>query len=116
MGMTTYIIGREPDPDSPRIVISDQTVSRRHATLCEEADGTFVICDTGSTSGTFLKTNGGWRRIMQANVRLGDSIRLGGVNTTIKELLDGAVIRPEEESLLRVERNPETGEIVKRRK
>ncbi|MFI8520654.1 FHA domain-containing protein [Streptomyces sp. NPDC085481] len=44
-------IGRAPDND---LVVDDLTVSRRHAELRAEADGTYVIHDLGSHNGTFL--------------------------------------------------------------
>ena len=50
--MKTYKIGRNPDND---IVIQDDTrlVSRYHAVLKVQDNGTMTICDT-STNGTFL--------------------------------------------------------------
>ena len=50
--MNTYKIGRNPDND---IVIQDDTrlVSRYHAVLKVQDNGTMTICDT-STNGTYI--------------------------------------------------------------
>ncbi|HZH11715.1 MAG TPA: FHA domain-containing protein [Microvirga sp.] len=111
--MATYIIGREPDPDKPRIVIEDRTVSRKHGTL-SASGGAYILSDSNSTGGTFIREPGGWRRITSASVLPDDEIRLGMFVTTIQELLQRAVRTPTALTRQRVERDPETGEIVKK--
>ncbi|MEA2126851.1 MAG: hypothetical protein QOI80_3633 [Solirubrobacteraceae bacterium] len=54
------------------LVLTDDTVSRRHATLVRDGDA-IVITDLGSTNGT--RING--RRVTQAELRPGDRIELG---------------------------------------
>jgi FHA domain/Domain of unknown function (DUF1707) len=55
------------------LVLADDTVSRRHAEL-RIADGCWLLRDLGSSNGTWV--NG--RRVMEAEVRPGDVIHLGG--------------------------------------
>jgi FHA domain/Domain of unknown function (DUF1707) len=55
------------------LVLADDTVSRRHAELRIE-DGCWLLRDLGSSNGTWV--NG--RRVMEAEVRPGDLIHLGG--------------------------------------
>jgi hypothetical protein len=56
-----------------QLVLADDTVSRRHAELRIE-DGRWLLRDLGSSNGTWV--NG--RRVMEAEVRPGDLIQLGG--------------------------------------
>ncbi|MDN3293226.1 FHA domain-containing protein [Streptomyces ficellus] len=63
-------IGRSPDND---LVVDDLTVSRRHAELLAEPDGTYWIHDLGSHNGTFL--NG--RPITRARVTADDIVGIG---------------------------------------
>jgi hypothetical protein len=44
-------IGREP---SNRVAIASERVSRRHAVIREEPDGSFLLVDLGSSNGTYL--------------------------------------------------------------
>ena len=63
-------IGREPGCDC---VVSDMTVSRRHAELRPRGGG-WVLADLGSTNGTRLN---GWRLTGEAAVRPGDEVAFG---------------------------------------
>jgi hypothetical protein len=56
-----------------QLVLADDTVSRRHAELRVE-DGRWLLRDLGSSNGTWV--NG--RRVMEAEVRPGDVLHLGG--------------------------------------
>ena len=56
-----------------QLVLADHTVSRRHAELFTE-DGRWLLRDLDSSNGTWL--NG--RRIVEAEVRPGDVLHLGG--------------------------------------
>jgi hypothetical protein len=56
-----------------QLVLADDTVSRRHAELFVE-EGRWLLRDLGSSNGTYL--NG--RRIVEAEVRPGDVVHLGG--------------------------------------
>jgi pSer/pThr/pTyr-binding forkhead associated (FHA) protein len=56
-----------------QLVLTHDTVSRRHAELRIQ-DGCWLLRDLGSSNGTWV--NG--RRVMEAEVRPGDLIHLGG--------------------------------------
>lgn len=106
-----YLIGREPDPTQPRIVIEDKTVSRTHGSISVLGHGKYIIEDLTSANGTYVREKGGWRRVERANVGGEDEIRLGSYITTVRALLERAVHSAER---VKIERNPETGEIVKK--
>ena len=69
-------IGRRPDSD---IQIDDLTVSGRHAVIRREASpymeglSELILCDLGSTNGTFV--NG--QAVTEHRLRGGDEIRIG---------------------------------------
>jgi pSer/pThr/pTyr-binding forkhead associated (FHA) protein len=58
-----------------QLVLTDDTVSRRHAALVVR-DGAWRIVDLGSSNGTWV--NG--RRVVEAEVRPGDDVRLGAAS------------------------------------
>jgi pSer/pThr/pTyr-binding forkhead associated (FHA) protein len=66
----TLVLGRSR---SCELVFADDTVSRRHAELTT-ADGRWILRDLGSSNGTWI--NG--RRVVEAEVRSGDVVHLGG--------------------------------------
>ena len=55
------------------LVLADDTVSRRHAELFLDG-GRWILRDLGSSNGTWV--NG--RRVVEAEVRPGDEVHLGG--------------------------------------
>ncbi len=110
MALTTYLVGRSRDCD---IVIDDVTVSRRHAELSLGESGHFVITDLESSGGTHLRAASGWRPVRRAQVALNDRIRLGACETTVQDLL-GRLGAKSAAPRKRLERDPETGEIVTR--
>jgi hypothetical protein len=64
------VIGRS---SACQLVLADDTVSRRHAELRIEG-GRWLLRDLGSSNGTWV--NG--RRVVEAEVRAGDTLHLGG--------------------------------------
>ena len=70
-GTGELTLGRSP---RSQIVLTDDTVSRRHALLRRREDRGYVV-DLGSSNGTWL----GERRVYDAGVRPGDELRLGQV-------------------------------------
>ena len=117
--MTTFAIGREPDLGTPHIRIEHKSVSRKHATLAEQGAGAYLLTDVGSSHGTFLQTDKGWRRITGCMVGLNDKVRFGKVITGIGDLLSRAETSAELPGApvsITIERNPTTGEIIKTKK
>lgn len=70
---TRLTIGRE---SKNNISLPDINASRTHAELCQNAQGTWVITDLGSTNGTFV--NG--RAVASAALTPGDRITVGLTN------------------------------------
>ena len=64
-------VGRNPDSG---ICLEDPQVSRRHATISQTADGTFVR-DLGSGNGTYVNE----RRVIECRLAAGDIVRIGTV-------------------------------------
>jgi FHA domain-containing protein/uncharacterized protein DUF1707 len=69
------LIGRS---SACQLVLADDTVSRRHAELRIE-DGRWLLRDLGSSNGTWV--NG--RRVVEAEVRPGDLLHLGGAEVRL---------------------------------
>ena len=137
--MKAYMIGRSPKVD---IVVSDATVSRRHAELLFTDNGRYYLNDCGSKNGTRVRQHGKWTRIKQTFVTRDQPLRLGEYETTARRLIasmssvalpakadskskakvtDTEIYEIELEPLAKsdlprgeVERNPETGEVIRR--
>src|SRR5688500_14567893 len=65
------LVGREPGCD---VVVSDGSVSRKHAVLELRPNGWFVV-DQGSANGTFVDS----QRITEMELRNGHELRFGGM-------------------------------------
>ncbi len=85
--MAGWTIGRTPGND---IIVSDQSVSRRHAELRDLGGGPYELSDLGSSNGTMLRTGSGWQRIESSEVFPDDAVRFGDYETTIARLLAAA--------------------------
>jgi pSer/pThr/pTyr-binding forkhead associated (FHA) protein len=107
--MKVYLVGRAKDCD---INVADPTVSRCHAELIVQTDTEFLLVDKQSTSGTFVLRKGEWRPVSTARVGPQDKVRLGAFETTVGDLVE---TRTKRTTPGRLERDPETGEIVDRR-
>ncbi|MEZ4319499.1 MAG: ATP-binding protein [Myxococcota bacterium] len=70
VGQATLIMGRDPTCDIP---VNDRRVSRQHARIEPEDDGSFLLVDNGSSNGTLV--NG--ERIDRRHIDIGDRIGLG---------------------------------------
>jgi pSer/pThr/pTyr-binding forkhead associated (FHA) protein len=77
-------IGRDPESDC---VLSDRSVSRRHAKLLIDAAGGMEILDLESTGGTFLVRDGKAERIKHAKVKKSDVLRLGEYDVSVGDIL-----------------------------
>jgi hypothetical protein len=81
-GIGTYVIGRK-DCD---VVLDDEKVSRKHASVIIIREGQYAVQDLASKNGTFV--NG--VRLTRRNVQHNDLIRVG--NTTLRfTVFDGPV-------------------------
>jgi predicted component of type VI protein secretion system len=132
--MRTFVIGRSPDAD---IVLADDSVARQHAELVITDDGRFHLTDCGDGDGTWraVATRAGqevWERTRQSFVAAGQPLRFGSLRVTVQELLARREPSPRDQEAagpagsgggagsaepgLRgpVERDPLTGEIVRR--
>lgn len=123
----TVIVGRSAGAD---MVIADPTVAPRHAELVVTSRGRIHVTDCASTTGTWVRDGDSerWSRLRQAFVDPEDDLRFGdhlcragdvvaraaGPGTPRGDLPPGmasaAVVRRG-----RIERDPATGEIVRRR-
>jgi hypothetical protein len=136
--MKTYVVGRSSYAD---IVLADASVARRHAELVVTRGGRHHLTDCASGAGTWRRrdADGGrmaWEPIRQSLVAPEESLRLGDYTCRLADLLrqieaehgsaGGAASgrwRPglqgggqDRERLRgRVERDPVTGEIVRKR-
>ncbi len=71
LGDRPVMLGRESDCD---IVINDESVSRRHASITPGPEG-YVIADLRSTNGTFINDH----PVSQCLLKDGDYVHIGGV-------------------------------------
>jgi predicted component of type VI protein secretion system len=67
-------IGRAPENI---IVIPDITVSRRHAVISRDVNGSLVLTDLNSKNGTYVYNNGMFERVNKVELRDGLVVRLG---------------------------------------
>ena len=138
MTRRSFVIGRSPYAD---VVLADTGVARRHAEVVATADGRFHLTDCASETGTWRRAgasdDGAWEVVRQAFVAADEPLRLGDHHCTIQSLL-GDQLAPQDGSGRgagsgkgrwrhegmgeaaepprgRVERDPETGEIVPKR-
>jgi len=65
------VVGREPTCD---LVVSDGSVSRKHATIERRGDG-WAIVDQGSANGTFVDS----QRVTELELRTGQELRFGAM-------------------------------------
>ena len=82
-GAEFWLVGRAPDC---AVHLDDASVSRCHAEIVRLADGTLRVTDRGSTNGTFVLDNRGWRGIRQALLAPKDRVRFGDCEITGAEL------------------------------
>lgn len=120
----TVVVGRSPDAD---VTLADPSLAPRHAEIVITSAGRLHITDCATPGGTWLDDGAGnWRRIRQAfvrpdgRVRLGDHVSLAADLARRPSRLGGATgsgAGPTQEPPRRgrIERDPATGEIVRRR-
>lgn len=71
-------VGRSPECD---VVLNDSTISRRHAIIRRETDGSFTLNDEQSRFGTFV--NG--EKVETALLRHGDELKFGNIVSTFED-------------------------------
>lgn len=91
----SVVIGRDPGCD---LVLLDKSVSRRHATLRRDVNGSWRITDHRSKNGTFVN---GARVNGSSPVVPGDHLMLGLVGVTLAEIGDDFTIGPTEHNPIR---------------
>ena len=134
MTRRSYVIGRSPYAD---VVLADPGIAGRHAEIVATSDGRYHVTDCASETGTWHRADpeGDWESVRQAFVGPDDELRLGELACTVRSLL-GDQLSPRggqgsakgrwrheglgaghaaEPQRGRVERDPETGEIVPKR-
>jgi adenylate cyclase len=92
-GKTTYRLGRGPDND---LVLPFSWVSRKHAMIQVETNGTCNLIDLGSSNGTFLN---GRRVYAPAPLRTGDRLEIGKTKLEFEQAGVARVAAPAEEDL-----------------
>jgi S1-C subfamily serine protease len=71
--MKTIYIGKSAEND---VIINDSFVSRRHLRITQQADGSYLLEDLGSTNGTFVNGNRVQSKILAPNdiVKIGETV------------------------------------------
>ena len=85
--LATYRIGRDR---SCEVVLSDRSVSRRHAELTLSKSGKLYLTDCKSNNGTFVGRGGKWVPIVQDFVEAGEKLLIGRHQTSAAELMRAA--------------------------
>ncbi len=83
-GTKKISIGRDAACD---LVITDRSVSRRHAELTVEAGGALEIKDLDSSGGTYLIRDGREELVSRARLQRTDSVKLGEYEISVYEIL-----------------------------
>ena len=80
---SAFTVGRHPTCD---VVLDDVTVSGRHAEVTWSEDGRVRITDRGSTNGTFVLVDHGWRPVGPARLDPSDRVRFGNCEVAVSRL------------------------------
>jgi hypothetical protein len=85
-----FTIGRGRECD---IAIADDSVSRTHAEIWLEDDGSLMLADRGSSNGTEVIRSGQASVITKAILLPGDQVRFGSVTLALKDLIDAVELK-----------------------
>lgn len=134
--MKTLVVGRSPFAD---VVIADSSVAPHHAEIVVTDDDRLYLTDCGTSSGTWRQsgsqegaTAGSWSPVRQEFIGADEPLRLGDYQCTAAELMHTTRARAPSDAQGgqpawdrsenhrqrlrgRLERDPATGEIVRRR-
>jgi DNA-binding NtrC family response regulator len=80
-------IGKAPDND---LVLHDATVSRHHCEIFRRADGVLMVQDAGSRNGTRV----GGARVREAELNVGTTLSVGGVDLVLKPSVEALEVLP----------------------
>jgi pSer/pThr/pTyr-binding forkhead associated (FHA) protein len=80
----TVRIGRGQGCD---LVLTHESISRRHAELTIGADGSLYIRDLQSTGGIFILRDGKEQSVTKARLKSTDTLRLGDYEISVEDLL-----------------------------
>lgn len=120
----TLVVGRSPHAD---LTLAEPSVASRHAEIVVTSRGRLHLTDCGSPGGTWIQDDAGgaWRRVRQAFVRPEMRLRLGEHVCRAGDLVrdrppasapgSRGGSGPGVGGRGRIERDPATGEIVRRR-
>ena len=81
--LNSKVCGRETTCD---LVLDHSTVSRYHAQIELADDDRVFVCDNDSRNGTFLNRNDSWIRIKKVTLCIGDRIRFGDIEVSLKDI------------------------------
>ena len=85
--MTTKLDNKMCGRDTTcELVLDHSTVSRYHAQIELADDDMVFVCDNGSRNGTFLNRNDSWIRIKKVTLCIGDRIRFGDIEVSLKDI------------------------------
>lgn len=82
-GRTSVNCGRDSAND---LVLEHPAISRFHATITLDGDGSVWIGDNASSNGTFLLRCGKWLQVERVMLCAGDRVRLGDCEVPIEQL------------------------------
>jgi predicted component of type VI protein secretion system len=85
-----FTIGRERSCD---VAVADDSVSRVHAEIWLNEDGSLMLADRGSSNGTVLIRAGQNFPLTHAIVMAADQVRMGGVTLSVAELIEAVESR-----------------------
>lgn len=85
-----FTIGRERSCDVP---VADESVSRVHAEIWLNEDGSLMLADRGSSNGTILIRAGQAFPLTNAVVMASDQVRLGSATLLVAELISAVESR-----------------------
>lgn len=90
------------DPANSQVLIVKGSVSRRHASVRREADGSWWVRDEGSSGGTWVNDE----RVAEAQLAPGDQVSVGGVGFYF--VLDEGQLVDREDPILSATLQPDT--------
>ncbi|MCG5539346.1 DUF805 domain-containing protein [Halorhodospira sp. 9622] len=88
IGSQRFTVGRSEEADL-KLDVFDDTVSGIHAELRVDEDGSVKLIDRNSTNGLFVFDGNNWRNVLRCELSRDTRVRLGGVEVSGRQLLEG---------------------------